>query len=90
MTTTSSPTPIPTPILRSAEDYARELQKVAARVKRRDDAQERDRAYRNRLIYEGCEAGLTERAAAEAAGVSYGYAGQAHRGEGDPAKGKRR
>lgn len=78
-----------TPILRGADDFERELVKTRRAIERREGELEALRATRNQLIYEGCEAGLTERKAALAAGVSYGYAGQAHRGKGDPAAGKR-
>ena len=81
-------TPTASPILRGAEDFERELIKTRKAIERRESDLEVLRARRNLLIYEGCEAGLTERKAAAAAGVSYGYAGQAHRGHVDPTAGK--
>lgn len=60
------------------------LGRVRGRVERLGAELTAARALRNRAVYEACEGGLSERQAAAAAGVSYGYAGRCHRTGGRP------
>lgn len=69
--------------------YTRKLRGLKRRIERREQRLAELREERNLLIYEACEAGLTERTAAHESGVSHGWAGRCHRTAGKPEKEKR-
>jgi hypothetical protein len=64
-----------------------DVRNVALRLEPAEDEVARLRTRRNRLMFEAMRFGATERAAAEAAGVSPSYAHRVRVGKGEPASG---
>jgi len=64
-----------------------DLRKVARRLARGEEALTQLRAQRDMLIYKACQAGASERAAADAAGVSPTYAHRCKADKGNPRSG---